>query len=108
MKIKNILLLIFLLFGNTYAWEAKVTDILHHDSYAAIRLSPDPGPGNCTVGSPYLLKIDDTIASKQKFNMLLSALISGKIVKGFSDSCSTAIWGTSRPTLYRLYITNRN
>lgn len=86
------------------AWEAKVTDILQHGDVAAITLSPDPGPENCSVGSPYILIVDETPAAKQRFSILLSALTSGKTVRGFPDACSTAIWGTSRPTIRRLGI----
>ena len=98
-----------MLFANyVNAWEATVVDILQHDDVAAITLSPDPGPGNCDVGSPYILIVDGTPASEQRFSMLLTALVSGKKVKGYADACSTAIWGTSRPTIRRLRLTNQN
>ena len=90
------------------AWEANVVDILQHGDYAAISLSPDPGKGNCDVGSPYLLVVDETPAAQQKFSMLLTALASGKKVRGYADPCATAIWGASRPTINRLGITNKD
>jgi hypothetical protein len=96
-----ILPLIFLSsFSN--AWEATVTNILQHGSYAAIDLSPDPGVGNCEYGSPYLLVVDGTPESNQRFSMLLTALVSGKKVAGYADECAAAIWGKSRPTIRRL------
>lgn len=65
----------------------------------AINLSPDPGKGNCDVGQPYILKLDDTQGSEQKFAMLLTALTANKKVSGYADECSTAIWGASRPVI---------
>lgn len=84
------------------AWEAKVTDILQHGTYAAIYLSPDPGPGNCEFGSPYLLVVDGTPEANQRFSMLLAALTTGNNVAGYADECATAIWGKSKPTIRRL------
>ncbi len=89
------------------AWEAKVTNILQHGSTTAISLSPDPGKGNCEYGSPYILIVDSTPASQQKFSMLLTALSTGNKVSGYLDECSTAIWGKSRPTIRRLNLTSQ-
>lgn len=91
---------------NSNAWEAKVTNILQHGNYAAISLSPDPGVGNCTAGSPYILVVDDTPAGKQRFSMLLTALTADKTISGYADECASAIWGVSRPTIRRLNLTN--
>lgn len=86
----------------THAWEAKVTRILQHDDFVAVYLDPDPGPLNCATGQPYLLVVDGTPGSEQRFSMLLTA-ISGKMtVSGYADACNTAIWGNSRPTIERL------
>jgi|GEM_PF-6200833 len=90
------------------AWEANVTDILQHGDVAAITLSPDPGKGNCSYGSPYILIVDGSPASEQRFSMLLTALTTGKKVRGYTDACSTAIWGQSRPTIRRLGLTNED
>ena len=89
---------------NALAWEAKVTKILHHHTVAAIYLSPDPGVGQCTHGQPYILTLDGSSASKERFSMLLAALTAGQTVGGYSDGCSTAIWGNSRPLITRLSI----
>ncbi len=102
MKILSISFLLFLFATNASAWDAKVTNILQHGGYAAISLSPNPGVGNCSAGSPYLLVVDDTPASQQRFSMLLAALMSGKSISGYADECATAIWGVSRPTIRRL------
>lgn len=90
--------------SGAFAWEANVTEILQHDNVAAIYLSPDPGKGQCDYGQPYLLIVDGTPESNQKFSMLLTALTSGKKVGGYEDECSTAIWEQSRPTIRRLKI----
>ena len=104
---KGILVLSILSAANiSYAWEANVTDILQHGTVAAISLSPDPGKGNCDVGSPYILIVDETPAAQQRFSMLLTALASGKKVRGYADACTTAIWGSSRPTIRRLGLKN--
>ena len=84
------------------AWEGQVTNILQHGDYVAITLSPDPGVGSCTVGSPYLMAVDETVESKQRFSMVLSALMSAKKIAGYDDGCATAIWGSSRPLIRRL------
>lgn len=86
------------------AWEANVTDVLHHYNYVAVYLSPDPGPGSCQYGSPYLLVLDDTFASKQRFSMIMTALATGHKVAGYPDGCDTAIWAQSRPTILRLHL----
>lgn len=88
------------------AWEANVTDILQHGTAVAVFLNPDPGPGNCQVGSPYILNVDDTPESKQRFAMILTAIATGQKVAGYPDACSTAIWGQSRPTVVRLILRN--
>jgi hypothetical protein len=97
----------FLIASKANAWEAQVTNILQHGDVAAITLSPDPGKGKCEVGSPYLIHVDDTQASKQLFSMLLAALTTGNKIRGYEDPCSSAIWGASRPTIKRLNLTNR-
>ena len=83
-------------------WQAKVTNILQHGSVVAVTLSPDPGPASCEAGSPYLLTVDDTPASKQRFSMILSALATGNSISGYHDPCLKAIWGKTRPTIVRL------
>ena len=104
------LLSIFSFFSvNVSAWEGKVTRILHHTSYAAIYLEalpdkPAPGNGSCEAGAPYLLKIDETIASKQRFSLLMTALVAGKSVRGYDDGCVQAIWAQERPVIKRLYL----
>ncbi len=104
--LKCFLIFLVILFAtNAGAWEpAKVTNILQHEKYAAIFLSPDPGKGNCEAGSPYLLLVDDTPDSKQKFSMLLTALTTGLKVSGHSDACVNAIWGKTRPSIRRLHL----
>jgi hypothetical protein len=88
------------------AWEANVTDILHHYNYMAVYLSPDPGPSTCSVGSPYLILVDDSTASKQRVALIMLALATGQKVAGYPDPCDTAIWGQSRPTIQRLVVRN--
>ena len=102
--IKINLILITLLFASaTSAWEAKVTKILQHGGTAAIYLEPNPGPLNCEVGQPYIVIVDETPASQQRFSMLLTALTAKMTVSGYTgDACSTSIWGQSRPTIRRL------
>lgn len=101
--------ILILVFSTTVgAWEAHVTDILQHGNVAAITLSPDPGKGNCSVGSPYILVVDGTPAAQRRFSMLLAALTTGKKIRGYVDECTTAIWGISRPTIRRLSLTNQN
>ena len=102
MKYALFIFMSLLVSNSSFAWEAKVTNILQHGSYAAITLSPDPGVGNCSAGSPYLLVVDGSPESEQKFSMLLVALTTGKTVSGYADSCADAIWGVSRPTIRRL------
>lgn len=97
-----------LLSGYVNAWEAKVVDILQHGDYVAVTLSPDPGKGNCEAGSPYLLVVDNTPAAQQRFSMILTALASGKKIRGYADECSTAIWGVPRPTMRRLGLTDKS
>lgn len=80
-----------LLASNVAAWEAVVTDILHHIDHAAIYLNPDPGANGCGYGSPYLLVLDGSNQSNQRFSMLLTALSTGKTISGFQDGCSSAI-----------------
>jgi len=87
-----------------FAWQAKVTNVLQHGTMVAIYLSPDPGPGSCAVGQPYLLAVDDTAAAKQRFSMVMTAVITGQTISGYDDGCSTAIWGYSRPLLWRLQL----
>ena len=98
----GILLLFFA--TNSFAWDAEVLDILQHGNVVAVWLSPDPGPGNCSVGSPYILVADGTPESNQKFSMLLTALTTGMKISGYPDACTTAIWGNSRPTIQRLHL----
>lgn len=90
--------------SNAGAWEANVSDILQHYNYVAVYLSPDPGPGNCQYGSPYLLVVDDTPASKQRFAMIMAALVTGNKIAGYPDPCDTGIWAQSRPTIQRLLL----
>jgi len=91
------------------AWDAKVTSILHHYNYVAVYLSPDPGPGNCSYGSPYLVAVDDTAASKQRVAMLMMAVANGQTISGYhGDPCSTAIWAQSRPTIERIVVYQGN
>jgi len=56
------------------AWEASVTQIMHHYDSVAVWITPDPGPLNCQQGQPYLVKVDSSEASKQRFSMILTAL----------------------------------
>ncbi len=86
------------------AWEATVTDILQHGTMIAVYLSPDPGPGSCTYGQPYLMAVDDTAAGKQRFAMILTALATGQKIAGYDDGCDTGIWGQSRPVFWRLHL----
>jgi len=93
-----------MIFASTdlFAWEASVTNILQHGTYTAVYLSPDPGVGNCQYGQPYLLIVDGTPESKQRFSMILTAFTMGKKIAGFDDECSSGIWAQSRPTIKRL------
>jgi hypothetical protein len=87
------------------AWDANVTSILHHYNYLAVYLSPDPGPGNCSYGSPYLIPVDDTTASKQRVALIMQALATGQKISGWhGDPCDTAIWAQSRPRIERLML----
>ena len=87
------------------AWEANVTGFVHHWDYVAVYLSPDPGPGNCSHGQPYLIPVNETIASKQRIAMIMQALATGQKVTGWhGDPCDSAIWGQSRPRIERLMI----
>lgn len=92
---------------NAGAWEAKVVDILQHGSYVAVYLSPDPGVGSCSYGSPYLLSVEGTPASNQRFGMVLTALATGKSLAGYDDGCNSAIWAQSRPIIVRLMLKNK-
>ena len=92
----------FLMASSAYAWEAKVTNVLQHGTQIAIYLSPDPGPGSCSVGQPYLVNVDETAAAKQRFAMLMTALVTGQTISGYDDGCSTGIWAVSRPLVWRL------
>src|SRR5690348_15673465 len=87
-----------------HAWEAKVTAVLQHGTTVAVYLSPDPGPGSCSVGQPYLLQVDDTPAAKQRFAMVLMASITGQLISGYDDGCDTSIWNQSRPLIWRLAV----
>ncbi len=87
-----------------HAWEAKVVNIVQHDTQIAVYLSPDPGPLTCSVGQPYLMNVDDTTAVKQRFAMLMTALITGQTVSGWNDGCSSGIYGQSRPIFWRLQL----
>lgn len=89
---------------SAFAWEAKVTHVLQHGTMLAVYLSPDPGPGSCSVGQPYLIQVDDTIAAKQRFAMLMTAVATGQLISGYDDGCSSAIWGHSRPLVWRLQL----
>lgn len=85
------------------AWDAKVTDLVHHWDFVAVYLSPDPGVGNCSAGNPYLVKVEDTVQSKQRIAMLMQASATGQMVGGFhGDGCSIGIWGVTRPLIERL------
>jgi hypothetical protein len=84
------------------AWDAKVTNVLQHGTQVAIYLSPDPGPLSCTTGQPYLINVDDTVASKQRFAMVMTALLTGQTISGYDDGCSNGIWAQSRPLVWRL------
>lgn len=86
------------------AWEARITNVLQHGNQIAIYLSPDPGPMSCSIGQPYLINVDDSIASKQRFAMVMTALITGQTVSGYDDGCSSGIWAQSRPVIWRLTI----
>jgi len=102
---KCLLFLLFGLFASTAgAWEANVSDVLQHGSYVAVYLSPDPGPGSCQFGQPYLLVVDDTAEAKQRFAMIMLALASGRKLAGYDDGCDTAIWAQSRPKIWRLML----
>ncbi len=104
MKLKNYCatLILFTSTFNASAWDAKVTNILHHRDWVAVTLTPDPGPGKCEKGSPYLVKVDETAKSQQLFSMILTALATGKTISGYDDPCVNAIWGNSRPSIERL------
>ena len=107
MKIRSLVLVFFALFSSyAFSWEAKVTNILQHGAYVAVTLSPDPGPYSCQAGSPYLIKVDESSASKQLFSMVLSALATGKSIGGYEDACVNAIWGLTRPSIVRLNLKN--
>ena len=100
---KVIGVVLMLLAMDVMAWEAKISNILHHRTWIAVSLTPDPGKMSCDAGSPYLVEIKDTVAHQQLFSMLLAAQASGKTITGYdSDPCSAAIWGVSRPTIERL------
>ena len=86
------------------AWQGKITNVLQHGTMIAIYLSPDPGPGSCTYGSPYLIQVDDTPAAKQRFAMVMLALATGQTVSGYDDGCDTSIWAQSRPLVWRLMV----
>lgn len=86
------------------SWEAKVVELLQHEGYVAVYLSPDPGIGNCEYGQPYLLPVDGTPAKNQRFSLMLTALTAGLTIRGHADECSSAIWGKSRPTIRRVSI----
>lgn len=104
MKTFNIFVICLGMFTSAMAnaWEAKVTKILQHDDFTAIYLEPDPGPLSCEFGQPYLLAVDGTPGSEQRFSMLLTAMSTNMTVSGYADACNTAIWGNSRPTIERL------
>jgi hypothetical protein len=105
-KIFSILFFYALFTTTAGAWEAKVISILQHDTRVAVYLSPDPGPNGCSVGSPYLLVVEDTAAGKQRFSMLMTALATGATIGGYSDGCDSSIWGSSRPVIQRLYVSS--
>ena len=84
------------------AWEAKITNVLQHGTQIAIYLSPDPGPIGCSVGQPYLVNVDESTASKQRFAMIMLAVATGQTVSGYDDGCSNGIWAQSRPLVWRL------
>jgi len=87
------------------AWDANVTSVLHHYDFLAVYLSPDPGAGNCSYGSPYLIVINDTTASKQRVALIMQALATGTKISGWhGDPCDIGIWGQSRPRIERLML----
>lgn len=105
MILKKLLPVMAMLCANhCLAWEAEVTNVLQHGDYVAVYLNPDPGIGKCAAGQPYLLRADGTPGNEQKFSMLLVAMTTGRKISGYADSCSTAIWGVSRPTIERLHL----
>jgi hypothetical protein len=104
MKRITLIALAILSSSSALAWEGKVTNVLQHGTMVAIYLSPDPGPGSCSVGQPYLIAVDDTPAAKQRFSMVMTALVTGQTVSGYDDGCSTAIWAVSRPLVSRLQL----
>jgi len=104
MKRITLFALAILTTSSAFAWEGKITNVLQHGTMIAIYLSPDPGPGSCSVGQPYLIAVDDTIAAKQRFSMVMTALVTGQTVSGYDDGCSTAIWAQSRPLVWRLTV----
>ena len=108
MKRLHIMLCTFgvLLASNAGAWTATVTGVLHHYNYLAVYLSPDPGPGTCLFGSPYLVVVDDTIASKERVALLMTALTTGQTIGGYADGCDSGIWAQSRPLILRLLVLN--
>lgn len=91
---------------SAFAWEARVTDILQHGTVVAVYLSPDPGVGSCSVGQPYLLTVNDTMESKQRFAMIMQALATGTKIAGYDDGCDSSIWAQSRPKIVRLVLRN--
>jgi len=90
--------------SSAFAWQAKVTNVLQHGTMLAIYLSPDPGPGSCSVGQPYLLTVDDTPEGKQRFAMVMTAVVTGQTISGYDDGCNSSIWGHSRPFVWRLQL----
>jgi hypothetical protein len=106
MKVKKIFAVVLgaLLASTATAWEANVLEILQHGSVVAVYLSPDPGPGACQYGQPYLLPVSDSEESRQRFAMILTAVATGQKIVGYSDGCSNDIWSQSRPIIWRLIL----
>jgi hypothetical protein len=102
MKRITLCALAILMTTSVQAWQGKVTNVLQHGGMLAIYLSPDPGPGSCSVGQPYLIEVDDTPAAKQRFAMVMTALVTGQTISGYDDGCSSSIWAQSRPLVWRL------
>lgn len=92
--------------ASALTYEAKVTEILQHDSHIAVYLNPDPGKAFCDVGQPYLLPVTDTVEHQQKYTLLLTALTTGKTIKGYlsEGECDSNVWGQSRPIVRRIAI----
>lgn len=104
-----VIILLALVASQANAWEANVKKILQHDEWVAVELSPNPGNHGCESGTTFLLKVDDSPATQQKYSLLLSALVSGKKVYGYNNQndCVKGIWSNTRPPIDRIGIVDK-